>query len=68
MDHNEAVRRFERLLIKEADHAQEAATELEALVLLLPSEKSRQLAELQAKASHKLAREYRELAGKVKEH
>jgi hypothetical protein len=56
------------LLIKEADHAQEAATELEALVLLLPSEKSRQLAELQAKASHKLAREFRELAEKVKEH
>ena len=68
MDHNEAVRRFERLLIKEADHAHEAAIELEALVLILPSEKSRQLAELQAKASHKLAREFRELAEKVKEH
>lgn len=68
MDHNEAVRKFEHLMLREADHAHEAATELEALVLLLPSEKSRQLAELQAKASHKLAREFRELAEKVKEH
>lgn len=67
MDHNEAVRRFEHLMIKEADHAQEAATELEALVLLLPSDKSRQLAHLQIKASHKLAKEFRELAQKVKE-
>jgi hypothetical protein len=44
MDHNEAVRKFEHLMIREADHAHEAATELEALVSLLPSEKSRQLA------------------------
>jgi hypothetical protein len=67
MDHNESVRKFERLLIKEADHAHEAATELEALVLLLPSEKSRQLAQIQVKASHKQAKEFRELALKVKE-
>ena len=67
MDHNESVRKFEHLMIREADHAQEAATELEALVSLLPSEKSRQLAQLQVKLSHKQAKEFRELAQKVKE-
>ena len=67
MDHNESIRKFERLLEKEANHAHEAAIELEALVSLLPSEKSRQLAHLQIKASHKLAREFRELALQVKE-
>jgi hypothetical protein len=67
MDHNESVRKFEHLMIKEADHAHEAATELEALVSLLPSERSRQLAQLQVKASHKQAKEFRELAQKVKE-
>jgi hypothetical protein len=65
MDHNESIRKFERLMEKEADHAHEVATELEALVLLLPSEKSRQLAHLQIKASHKLAKEFRELALQV---
>jgi hypothetical protein len=67
MDHNEAIRKFEHLMIREADRAHEAATELEALVSLLPSEKSRQLAQLQVKASHKQARDFRELAQKVKE-
>ena len=67
MDHDESVRKFEHLMIKEADGAHEAATELEALVSLLPSEKSRQLAQLQIKASHKQAKEFRELAQKVKE-
>jgi hypothetical protein len=67
MDHNESVRKFEHLIIKEADGAHEAATELEALVSLLPSEKSRQLAQLQIKASHEQAKEFRELAQKVKE-
>jgi hypothetical protein len=67
MDHNEAVRKFEHLMLKQADHAQEAASELEALVSLLPNEKSRQLAQLQAKASHKQAKDFRELAQKVKE-
>jgi hypothetical protein len=67
MDHNEALRKFEHLMLKEADHAQEAATELEALAPVLPNEKSRQLAELQVKASHKQAKEFRELAQKVKE-
>ena len=67
MDHNESIRKFERLLEKEADHAHEIATELEALVLQLPSEKSRQLAHLQIKASHKLAKEFRELALQVKD-
>jgi hypothetical protein len=67
MDHNEAVRKFEHLMIKEADHAHEVAIELEALVSLLPSEKSRQLAQGQVKASHKQAKEFRELALKVKE-
>jgi hypothetical protein len=41
--------KFERLLEEESDPAHEAATELEALVLLLPSEKSRQLAQVQVK-------------------
>ena len=67
MDHNESVRKFEHLVIKEADGAHEAATELEGLVSLLPSEKSRQLAQLQIKARHKQAKEFRELAQKVKE-
>ena len=67
MDHDESVRKFEHLVIKEADGAHEAATELEALVSLLPSEKSRQLAQVQVKASHKQAKEFRELAQKVKE-
>ena len=67
MDHNESVRKFEHLMIREADHAHEAAIELEALVLLMPSEKSRQLAQLQVKAGHKQAEEFRELAQKVKE-
>ena len=67
MDHNEAIRKFEHLMIREADHAHEAATELEALVSLLPTEKSRQLAALQVKASHKQAKEFRELATRIKE-
>ena len=66
MDHNESVRKFEHLMLKQADHAREAAIELEALVSQMPSEKSRQLAEL-VKASHKQAKEFRELAQKVLE-
>ena len=65
MDHNESVRKFEHLMLKQADHARDAAIELEALISQLPSEKSRQLAELQVKASHKQAKEFRELAQKV---
>ena len=68
MDHNESLRKFEQLMEKEADHAHEAALELEALVPLLPSEKSRQLAQLQVKASRQHAKEFRELAQRVKEH
>jgi hypothetical protein len=67
MDHNEVVRKFEHLMLREADHAHETATELEALLALLPSEQSRQLAHLQVKASYKQAKEFRELAQKVKE-
>jgi hypothetical protein len=67
MDHNESLRKFEHLMLKQADHAREAAIELEALVSEMPSEKSRQLAELQVKASHKQAKEFRELAQKVHE-
>jgi hypothetical protein len=67
MDHNESIRKFEHLMLKQADHAHDAATELEVLVLLMPSEKSRQLAQLQVKASHKQATEFRELAQQVKE-
>lgn len=68
MDHNEAIRKFEHLMLKRADQAQEAAIELEALVALLPNEKSRQLAQFEVKASHNQAKEFRELAQKVKEH
>lgn len=68
MDHHEAVRKFEHLMLKRADQAQEAAIELEALVALLPNEKSRQLAQIEVKASHNQAKEFRELAQKVKEH
>jgi hypothetical protein len=67
MDHSEAIRKFEHLMVKQAEHAHDTATELEALVPLLPSEKSRQLAQLQIKASHKQAKEFRELAQKGKE-
>jgi len=67
MDHNESVRKFEHLMLKQADHAREAAIELEVLVSQMPSEKSRQLAELQVRASHKQAKEFRELAQKVHE-
>jgi hypothetical protein len=67
MDHSEAVRKFEHLMLKQADHAREAAIELEALVSELPGQKSRELAQLQVKASHKQAKEFRELAQKVHE-
>jgi hypothetical protein len=67
MDHDESNHKSEHLMIREADCAHEAATELEALVSLLPSEMSRQLAHLQVKASHKQAKEFRELAQKIKE-
>ena len=67
MDHNEAVRKFEHLMLKGAEQAQEVATEAEALALILPNEKSRELARSQAKASHKHAKDFRELAEKVKE-
>jgi hypothetical protein len=68
LDHNEAVRQLENLMLKRAEQAQQAATELEALILILPNEKSRQFAQLQAKASHKQAKDFRELAQKAKEH
>jgi hypothetical protein len=67
MDHNEAIRKFEHLMLKQADEAREAATELEALVPILVNERSRQLAQLQIKASHKQAKDFRELAEQVKE-
>jgi hypothetical protein len=52
---------------READPAHETATELEALVSLLPNGKAQELAHLQVKASHKQAKEFRELAQKIKE-
>lgn len=67
MDHNEAVRKFEHLMLKAADQAHEVATELEGLALILRDEKPRQLAQIQAKASHKQAKDFRELAQRVKE-
>jgi hypothetical protein len=66
MDHNEAVHKFEQLMIREARHARETAIELEALVLVLP-EHSRELAHLQTKASHPRVKEFRELAQRVEE-
>jgi hypothetical protein len=65
MDHNESLRKLERLMGREADHARDLAIELEALVSLLPSETSKQFAHVQIKASHKQAKEFRELARKV---
>jgi hypothetical protein len=67
VDHNEAIRRFEHLMVREADRAQEAATELDGLASLLPSDKSRQFARLQAKANHQRANDFRKLAQKVTE-
>jgi hypothetical protein len=67
MDHNESLRKFENLLAREANQAHDTALELEALVALLPSENSRQLAQLQVKASHKQAKDFRELARKIRE-
>ncbi len=67
MDHNESIRKLERLMEREAGHAHDMATELEALVLLLPNGKARQLARLQAKANHKQAKTLRELAQRVKQ-
>jgi len=67
MDHNESIRKVERLMEREADHAHEVAVELEAMVSLLPNEPSRQLARLQIKTSRKQAKDFRELAQKIKE-
>jgi hypothetical protein len=67
MDHQEAIRKFEHLMLKEAERGHEVATELEGLLPHLTTENSRQLAHLQVKASHKQAKEFRELAEKVKE-
>jgi hypothetical protein len=67
MDHNESLRKFERLMEKQASHSHEAAIELEALASLLPSEPSRQLAHRQIKESFKRAKEFRELVQKIKE-
>jgi hypothetical protein len=54
-------------MLKRADQAQEAAIELDALFSLLPNEKARQLAHFEAKVSHQQAKDFRELAQKVKE-
>jgi len=67
MDHNESMREFGHLMEKEATHAQEVAVELEAVLLLLPGEKSRHLAQLQVRASRQQAKEFREMARRVKE-
>jgi hypothetical protein len=39
MDHNETIRKFERLMIKQAEHAHSAGIEIEAMVSLLSDEK-----------------------------
>jgi hypothetical protein len=41
MDHKESGRKFEQLMLKQADLAHDAATEHEGLVLLMSNEKSR---------------------------
>jgi hypothetical protein len=64
MDHNESLRKFERLMLREADHAHQVATELDALVSLLPTEKSR-ARPVANEGSHKHAKELRELAQKI---
>jgi hypothetical protein len=64
MDHNESIRKFERLMESEANHARDAAIELAALVPFLPSEKSRQFAQAQAEGGRKRAKEFRELKSK----
>lgn len=66
MDHNEATRNLERLFEREANRAQETVVELEALTLQLP-EKPRQLAQSQIKASHKMAKEFRDPALRSRE-
>lgn len=67
MDHNESLRQFERLLEREAAHAHHFATELEALALFLPGERSRQIARKQAQARREQSIQLRELAETVKE-
>lgn len=67
MDHNESVRKFEHLMEAGANHAHNTATELETLVSMLPSGKSRQLAQVQIKTSHKQAKAFRELVQEIKE-
>lgn len=67
MDHDESTQNFQRLLVRESECARDAAIGLEALVVLLPTQKSRQLAHLQVKASHQQAKEFCELAQKVRE-
>ena len=67
MDHQESVRKFEQLILRESDHAREIATELEALVDHLPAGNPKQLAQVQIKASHKQSKEFRDLAAQIKE-
>ena len=66
MDHDESKRKFEHLMLREADHAQETAVELAGLIKALP-EQSRHLAGAQVKTCHAHAREFRDLMQKVKE-
>lgn len=65
MDHNEALRKFAHILEREAAHAHEAAIEIEELAHLLPQQ-SQSFAHQQVKASHKLAKDLRELAVNIK--
>jgi tRNA G37 N-methylase TrmD len=65
MDHQKSARKFEHLMEKQAAQSQEAAIELEALVLRILNEKLRQLTESEIRASHEQAKELRELATNV---
>jgi hypothetical protein len=53
MDHNEAVRECTSLFAREAQHAHDTAIEFEALVSVLPDEKSREIRELAEKVKEK---------------
>jgi ribosomal protein S13 len=66
MDHNETIRKFEKLMIKQAEHAHSTATEIESMVSLLPDQRTRQLAEEQVKEIHKQSKDFRALAQKLK--
>lgn len=67
MDHNESVWKFELLMEKEAGHVHEAAIELEGPVRFCRVRNLGNWRNFKVKASHQRAKEFRELAQRVKE-